>query len=41
VFENKVLRKLFGKKRKKMTGDWRMMHNEKFTECALDTIQLR
>ena len=27
VFENKVLRKIFGAKRDKITGDWRKLHN--------------
>jgi hypothetical protein len=28
VFENKVLRRLFGPKRDEVTGDWRKLHNE-------------
>jgi hypothetical protein len=28
VFENKVLRRIFGPKRDEMTGDWRKLHNE-------------
>jgi hypothetical protein len=28
VFQNRVLRRLFGLKRKEMTGDWRKLHNE-------------
>jgi hypothetical protein len=28
VFENKVLRKIFGPKRDEMTGGWRKVHNE-------------
>jgi hypothetical protein len=28
VFENKVLRRIFGPKRDKVTGDWRKLHNE-------------
>jgi hypothetical protein len=28
VFENRVLRRIFGPKRDKMTGDWRKLHNE-------------
>ena len=27
VFENKVLRKIFGAKRDKITGEWRKLHN--------------
>jgi hypothetical protein len=28
VFENKVLRKIFGQKRDEVTGEWRKLHNE-------------
>jgi hypothetical protein len=28
VFENKVLRRLFGRKRDEVTGRWRKLHNE-------------
>ena len=28
VFENKVLRKIYGPKRDEMTGEWRRLHNE-------------
>jgi hypothetical protein len=28
VFENRVLRKIFGQKRDEATGDWRKLHNE-------------
>jgi hypothetical protein len=28
VFENRVLRRIFGPKRDEMTGDWRKMRNE-------------
>jgi len=28
VFENRVLRKTFGPKRNKVTGEWRRLHNE-------------
>jgi hypothetical protein len=28
VFENRVLRKIFGLKRGEMMGDWRKLHNE-------------
>jgi hypothetical protein len=30
VFENKVLRRIFGPKRDEVTGEWRRLHNEKF-----------
>jgi hypothetical protein len=28
VFENRVLRRIFGPKRDEVTGDWRRLHNE-------------
>jgi hypothetical protein len=28
VFENMVLRKIFGPRRDEVTGDWRRLHNE-------------
>jgi hypothetical protein len=28
VFENRVLRRLFGPKRDEITGEWRKLHNE-------------
>jgi hypothetical protein len=28
MFENRVLRRIFGAKRDEMTGDWRKLHNE-------------
>jgi hypothetical protein len=28
VFENRVLRRIFGLKRDEMMGDWRKLHNE-------------
>jgi len=28
VFENRVLRKIFGPKRKEVTGEWRRLHNK-------------
>jgi hypothetical protein len=29
VFENRVLRRIFGQKRDEVTGEWRKLHNEK------------
>jgi hypothetical protein len=29
VFENRVLRRIFGPKRDELTGEWRRLHNEK------------
>jgi hypothetical protein len=28
VFENRVLRRIFGQRRDEVTGDWRKLHNE-------------
>jgi hypothetical protein len=28
VFENRVLRRIFGPKRDKVTGEWRRLHNK-------------
>jgi hypothetical protein len=30
VFENRVLRRIFGPKRDEVTGEWRKVHNEEF-----------
>jgi len=32
VFENRVLRKLFGPKIIEVTGDWRKLHNEELND---------
>ena len=32
VFENRVLRRVFGPKRDKVTGEWRKLHNEEFRD---------
>ena len=32
VFENRVLRRVFGPKRDKITGEWRKLHNEELSE---------
>jgi hypothetical protein len=32
VFENKVLRRIFGPKRDEVTGDWRKLHNEELSD---------
>jgi hypothetical protein len=32
VFENRVLRRIFGPKRDEMTGEWRKLHNEKLRD---------
>jgi hypothetical protein len=32
VFENRVLRKLFGPKRDEVTGEWRKVHNDELND---------
>ena len=32
MFENRVLRKVFGPKRDEVTGEWRNMHNEELND---------
>jgi hypothetical protein len=32
VFENRVLRRIFGPKRDELTGEWRRLHNEEFND---------
>ena len=32
VFENRVLRRIFGPKRDEVVGDWRKLHNEELSE---------
>ena len=32
VFENRVLRRVFGPKRDEVTGEWRKLHNEEFRD---------
>ena len=32
VFENRVLRRIFGPKRDELTGEWRKLHNEKLND---------
>ena len=32
VFENMVLRRIFGPRREELTGEWRRLHNEKLND---------
>jgi len=34
VFENRVLRRIFGPKRDEVTGEWRKLHNEKLSDLC-------
>jgi hypothetical protein len=39
VFENRVLRRVFGPKRDEATGEWRKLHNEELNDlCSLHNI---
>jgi hypothetical protein len=39
VFENRVLRKIFGLTRDEVTGEWRKLHNEELHDLySLPTI---
>jgi hypothetical protein len=35
VFENRVLRRIFGPKRDEVTGEWRKLHNEELNGLYL------
>jgi hypothetical protein len=37
VFENRVLRRIFGPKRDEVTGAWRKLHNEELYDLVLLT----
>jgi hypothetical protein len=41
VFENRVLRKIFGLKRDEVTGGWRKLHNEEILTCKIRIIKSR
>jgi len=40
LFENRLLRKVLGFKRAKVTGEWRILHKEEFYDlyCSLNVI---
>ena len=42
IFDNRVLRKIFGYKRDKLTGNWRKLHNEKLygLYCSPNIIRM-
>ena len=42
VFQNKVLKKIFGPKKEEVTGEWRKIYNEELNElyCSPNTIQV-
>jgi len=41
VFENRVLRRIFGPKRDEVTGEWRKLHNEELNDmyCSPNIVQ--
>ena len=42
MFENRVLRRIFGSKRDEVTGEWKKLYNEKLNDlyCSPNSIQL-
>jgi hypothetical protein len=42
VFENRVLRRVFGAKRDEVTGEWRRLHNEELNDlyCLFKIVQV-
>jgi hypothetical protein len=42
VFENRVLRRIFGSNRDEVTGDWRRLHVEELNDlyCSLNVIRV-
>jgi hypothetical protein len=41
VFENRVLRRIFGPKRDEVKGEWRKLHNEELNDLYSSTIIVR
>jgi hypothetical protein len=41
VFENRVLRRIFGPKRDEVTGEWRKLHNEELRDLYLSPSIIR
>ena len=42
VFENRVLRRIFGPKRDEVTGEWRKLHNEELNDlyCSSNIVRV-
>jgi hypothetical protein len=42
VFENRVLRRIFGPKREEVTGEWRKLHNEELNDlyCSPNIVRV-
>jgi hypothetical protein len=41
VFQNRVLRRIFGPKRDEVTGEWRKLHNEELRDLYTSTSIIR
>jgi hypothetical protein len=41
VFENRVLRRIFGPKRDEVTGEWRKLHNEELHDLYFSPTIVR
>ena len=41
VFENRVLRRIFGPRRDEVTGEWRKLHNEDLMICTPHSVLFR
>jgi hypothetical protein len=41
LFENRVLRRIFGPKRDEMTGEWRKLHNEEIRDLYSSSSRIR
>ena len=42
VFENRVLRRIFGPRRDEVTGEWRKLHNEELNDlyCSPNIVRV-
>ena len=42
MFENKVLRRIFGPRRDEVTWEWRRLHNEELNDlyCSLNIVRV-
>jgi hypothetical protein len=42
VFENRVLRRIFGPKRDEVTGEWRKLHNDELNDlyCSFNIVRV-
>jgi len=41
LFENRVLRRIFGPKRDEVTGEWRKLHNEELNDLYSSSNTIR